>query len=74
MKSWTIPVTWEMCGKVVVEADTLDEAMVIACDEAGEIPLPVESNYVDGSWQLSTDDREEIRCCYNKNQPDEGEN
>ena len=27
MKTWKIPVTWEMCGNVVVEAATLEEAM-----------------------------------------------
>ena len=74
MKSWKIPVTWEMCGIVTVEADRLEEAIEIARDEAGQIPLPAESNYVDGSWQLSIDDKEEIRCCYNKNQIDEGGN
>ena len=72
MKTWTIPVTWEMFGMVQVEANTLEEAMQIARDEAGEIPLPAEAHYVDGSWQLSSEDREEIRCCYNSNQADEG--
>lgn len=72
MKTWTIPVTWEVCGKVTVKADTLSEAMEIARDEAGEIPLPDESDYVDGSWQLSSDDEDHIRCCYNDGQKDEG--
>ena len=49
MKTWEIPVTWEMCGNVVVEAPTLKEAMDIARDEDGVIPLPDDSDYVDGS-------------------------
>ncbi len=73
MKTWIIPVTWEMCGKITVKANTLNEAMDIARDEASEIPLPSESYYVDGSWQLSLDDADEIRCLYNNNQKDEGD-
>ena len=68
MKTWFIPVTWEVCGKVSVKADTLKEAMAIARDEAGEIPLPEESEYVDGSWQLSSEDESYIRCCFNNSQ------
>ncbi|WP_285819630.1 hypothetical protein [Bacteroides acidifaciens] len=72
MKTWVIPVTWEVCGKVSVKANTLQEAMTIARDEAGEVPLPGESDYVDGSWQLSSEDEAYIRCCFNDSQKDEG--
>ena len=30
MKKWKIPVTWEVCGYVYVDADTLVEAMETA--------------------------------------------
>ena len=40
MKTWNIPVIWEVYGMVVVEANTLEEAMVIARDDDGIIPLP----------------------------------
>lgn len=53
MKKWKIPVTWEVCGYVYVDADTLVEAMETARDDEGVIPLPTESDYVDGSWRLS---------------------
>ena len=55
-----MPVTWEMCACIEVEADTLDEAMKIAEDPDGKIPLPTNGSYVDGSWTLSTTEREEI--------------
>ena len=35
------------------------------------LPLPPESQYVDGSWELSETDPDLIRECYNKNQKDE---
>lgn len=57
---WKMPVTWEMCACIEVEADTLDEAMKIAEDPDGKIPLPTNGSYVDGSWTLSTTEREEI--------------
>ena len=41
LPEWTIPVTWEMCGKVKVRAATIEEAMEIAKDEEGVIPLPM---------------------------------
>lgn len=72
MKTWKIPVTWEMYGNVVVEAPTLQEAMDIALDDDGVIPLPNDSYYVDGSWRLSYDmsQVEEVRDLLNSGQED----
>ena len=72
MKTWKIPVTWEMYGNVVVEAPTLQEAMDIARDDDGVIPLPDDSYYVDGSWRLSYDmsQVEEVRDLLNSGQED----
>lgn len=44
-KLFTIPVTWEMYGKMEIQAKSLEEALEIAIKDA---PLP-EGNYVDGS-------------------------
>ena len=75
MKKWKIPVTWEVCGYVYVDADTLVEAMETARDDEGVIPLPTESDYVDGSWRLSETDDNFVREMYNDNQQDDkGEN
>ena len=71
MKEWRIPVTWEECGIVKIEAKTLKEAMEIAYDEKGEIPLPSDGSYVDGSWTLTESDTEIVRELYNDNQEDE---
>ena len=73
MKEWRIPVTWEECSVIKVEANTLKEAMEIAYDEKGEIPLPSDGNYVDGSWVLTETDTEIVRELYNDNQEDEVE-
>ena len=75
MKKWKIPVTREVCGYVYVDADTLVEAMETARDDEGVIPLPTESDYVDGSWRLSETDENFVREMYNDNQQDDkGEN
>ncbi len=75
MKKWKIPVTWEVCGYVYVDADTLVKAMETARDDEGVIPLPTESDYVDGSWRLSETDENFVREMYNDNQQDDkGEN
>lgn len=59
MPKWSVPVSWEMYAAITIEAPTLEEAMEIARDEEGVIPLP-EGYYVDGSWRLNSDDPEEI--------------
>lgn len=66
IKQWRIPVTWEVCAMITVEASTLEEAMEIARDEDGEIPCPTDNDYVDGSWRLSTEDKNIIMDCYNR--------
>ena len=50
LPEWTIPVTWEMCGKVKVRAATIEEAMEIAKDEEGVIPLPDDGDYEIGKY------------------------
>ena len=75
MKKWKIPVTWEVCWYVYVDADTLEEAMETARDDEGVIPLPDDNDYVDGSWRLSETDENFVREMYNDNQQDDkGEN
>ena len=71
MKSWGIPVTWEVYGRVVIEANTLEEAMEKARDDEGVIPLPDENDYVDGSWRVTEEDVEIVRTLYNNNQKDD---
>lgn len=68
--SWRIPVSWEMSGYINVEAETLEEAIEIACNDEGTIPLPDNGDYVDGSWRVVDEDREGIREMYNDGQPD----
>ncbi|MDO4802308.1 MAG: hypothetical protein Q4A15_09100 [Prevotellaceae bacterium] len=67
---WKIPVTWSMSSVIEVKAPDLESAMEIARDENNLIPLPKDGYYVDGSWELSHDDVEEVRQCYNHNRPD----
>lgn len=70
-KTWNIPVTWEMMSVITVEADNLEEAIKIARDDEGKIPLPDDGGtYVDASWQLSIEDYDYIRECYNGGQAD----
>jgi len=59
-----LAVTWEMCGYVDVEANTLEEAMKKFNDECDYIKLP-DGEYVDGSFQLSTQDVDEMDAMIN---------
>lgn len=71
MKTWKIPVVWQMMGTVTVEADTLEEAIEIAKDDAGVIPIPDNGTFLDGSWEVDCSDKDCIRELYNGNQEDE---
>lgn len=72
---WRIPVTWEMCGVVEVEADTLINAMLIARNDEGAFLLADDKEYVDGSWRLSfnMDEAETVRKIWNQNKRSENE-
>jgi len=58
MSKQRIAVTWEMCGYIEVEANSIEEAMEKVKVDSDDYPLPYDSTYVDGSFTLSTDDAE----------------
>ena len=69
MKIWNIPVSWEVVGMVEIQAPTLEKAIEIArTDDSVELPY---GEYVVGSFDVTVDDDELIRECYNKGQQDE---
>ena len=70
MKTWKIPVCWAMMGTVNVEADTLEEAIEIARDDKGVIPIPDNGDFIDGSWDVDCVDVDYLREWYNGNQKD----
>ncbi len=49
MKTYTIPVVWQMYGKIVVEADSVEEAIDSVENDA--TPLP-DGSYIDGSFEV----------------------
>lgn len=73
MKTWKIPVFWTMMGTVKVEANTLAEAIEIAKDDDGVIPIPDDGTFLDGSWEVDCFDENYLREWYNGNQIDEEE-
>lgn len=67
--TWKIPVCWSMMATIEVEAATLAEAIEIAKDDNGEIPLP-DGVFQDGSWEVDCSDKDYIRQWYNNDQAD----
>lgn len=53
MKTFKIPVSWSVCAEVDIEAETLDDAIEVA--KNGDIPLPLDWSYLDGSWEVDAD-------------------
>ena len=69
MKTWRIPVSWEVCGVTEVEADSLEEAIEIAeTDESIALPDGI---YIEGSWKVDTEDTDYVRGWLNNNQEDD---
>lgn len=56
-----LPVTWEECGTVEIEADSIEEALEKFQYEEPYLELPNNNVYIDGSFQLSSNDPESIR-------------
>lgn len=48
MKTYKIPVVWQMYGYVEVEADSMSEATLVAMDA----PLPKDGSYIEGSFEV----------------------
>ena len=69
MKTWKIPVSWEVVGVVEIQATTLDQAIEIAKTD-DTIKLP-DGEYVCGSFDVTIDDDDLIRNYYNQGQQDE---
>lgn len=51
-----LPVEWACCGFVDIEADSIEEAMAIFNKTNDNIELPSDFEYVDGSFQIGSDD------------------
>lgn len=65
VKIMKVAVTWEVCGYVDIEAETMEEAMEKFSKDSETIPLPTDFEYVDGSFQLSSNDVEEMEAMAN---------
>lgn len=51
---YRIPVSWQCCGIIDVEATSMAEAIRIFDRDADEYSLPTDSNYVDASFMRET--------------------
>lgn len=57
-KYWSVPVVYEMYGSISVEAESAEEAYNKVKDHPEEFGLPEEGFYVDDSFKVADDDRE----------------
>ena len=60
-----LAVTWQMCGYVDVPENDIVSAMTYFENNSDYIKLPTEGEYVDGSFELSTDDPDEMEAMCN---------
>lgn len=57
-----VAVTWSMCGFVDVDAPDMETAMEKFNRDCDHIPLPADGEYVDGSFELSSDDLDTMKA------------
>ncbi len=50
MKTYKIPVVWQMMGTVEVQAESLDDAVEKVLDTS--VPLPEDGEYIEGSFEV----------------------
>lgn len=61
-----VAVTWQMCGYVDIPNVTSMESVMIYFNENSDyIKLPTDGEYVDGSFELSTEDPDEMEAMCN---------
>lgn len=63
MKTWKIPVSWEMYGTKEIEADSLEEAIKIFDNDNEEYGLPNDGEYLDDSYK-----RDDFNSCKQLNE------
>lgn len=54
-QEWVVPVTWEVCGFIKVQANSAEEACQKVHDNPDDFSLPRQSNYIDASFDISGD-------------------
>ena len=59
LKKFKVPVTWKMYGTVEVYAENAEKANLYVRDNPDEFGLPINKDYVDDSFRLSSDSLEE---------------
>ena len=57
-KKFIIPVEWAVYSTVEVEANSVEEALKMFNEKIDDLPLPVVSEYIDGSFKLAEHDGE----------------
>ena len=56
MKTYKVPVVWQMYGYVEVKAKSMSDAIY----EASGVALPTDAEYLEGSFEVDTDGIEEV--------------
>jgi hypothetical protein len=52
MKTYKVPVVYQMFGYVEMEADSIDDAVKKVHNNIDSIPLPYDADYVEGSFEI----------------------
>ena len=62
MKTFKLPVTYSVSGFINIEAESIEDAIQYFKENTDDIALPldVDTEYIDGSFELSSEDKEYV--------------
>lgn len=63
LKIFILPVEWTVTSTVAITAKNIEEALNIFSENAADIPLDSNTEYLTDSYQLSYDKSEIEECC-----------
>ena len=55
MKTYKVPVVYTMYGYVEIEAESPEEAVKEVEDGGGDMPLPMDGEYIEGSFEVDVE-------------------
>lgn len=59
--TFLIPVSWSVYSTIRVEADNLQEALLLAKEHIDDLPITSDCEYIDGSYAINEENLEEAQ-------------
>ena len=55
MKTYLVPVVYSMYGRIEIDAESAEDAIMIAENSIDELPLPQDADYLEDSFEIDSE-------------------